>query len=103
MPLLSKQKTAVIINISSGAGKQGYSDLTTYCATKFGVRGFTQALAQELPENIKVYSVNPGMTSTQMTNFQGINPRKVADLIVRTIEGRLNIMSGGDVDVWEFI
>lgn len=35
-----------IINISSGAGLEGYETLTTYCATKFGVRGFTQALAQ---------------------------------------------------------
>ena len=103
LSLLSKQKEAVIINISSGAGKHGYGDLTTYCATKFGVRGFTQALAQELPNNLRIYSVNPGMTSTKMTNFQGINPRKVADLIVRTVEGKLNISSGDDVDVWEFV
>jgi len=47
LPLLSKQKEVVIINISSGAGKQAYGDLSVYCATKFGVRGFTQALAQE--------------------------------------------------------
>ena len=47
-----------IINISSGAGKSAFASLSTYCATKFGVRGFTQALAQELNE-IMVCSVNP--------------------------------------------
>ena len=57
----------VIINVSSGAGKQGFSGLAPYCATKFGVRGFTQALAAELPSRIRVYSLNPGMTSTRVT------------------------------------
>ena len=36
-----------IINIASIAGTVGFVDLTVYCATKFGVRGFTQALAKE--------------------------------------------------------
>lgn len=103
LPLLLKQKEAVIINIASAAGKEAYANLSVYCATKFGVRGFTQALAQELPNNIKIYSVNPGMTATKMTNFHGIPPRKVADLIVRTSEEKLNISSGGDVDVWKMV
>ena len=34
-----------IINISSGAGKDAFAGLSTYCSTKFGVRGFTQAIA----------------------------------------------------------
>src|SRR3989338_7835029 len=64
-----------IINISSGAGKSAYSGLSTYCATKFGVRGFTQALAHELKDP-KVYSVNPGQTATRMNNFTGTPPEK---------------------------
>lgn len=103
LPFIQEQKESVIINIASAAGKQAYGDLSVYCATKFGVRGFSQALAQELPKNIRVYSVNPGMTATKMTNFHGIPPRKVADLIVKTSEEKLNISSGGDVDVWEFV
>ena len=102
LPLLSKQNEALIINISSAAGKQAYGDLIVYCATKFGVRGFTQALAQELPEKIKIYSVNPGLTATQMTKFQGVNPRKVADLIIKATEGKINVDSSRDIDVWKF-
>ena len=89
-----------IINISSGAGKQGFGDLTTYCATKFGVRGFTQALADGYPK-LKVYSANPGMTATRMTNFKGAPASEVAGVIVNVAKGKYKVESGGDVDVWK--
>jgi NAD(P)-dependent dehydrogenase (short-subunit alcohol dehydrogenase family) len=60
----------MIINIASGAGQTGFAELAPYCATKFGVRGFTQALAQEMSRP-KIYSVNPDMTKTRMTGFKG--------------------------------
>jgi 3-oxoacyl-[acyl-carrier protein] reductase len=91
-----------IINISSGAGKDGFAGLSTYCATKFGVRGFTQAISQEL-RNIKVYSVNPGTTATRMNNFRGTSPEKVADIILRVAKGKLKADSNRDVDVWEYV
>lgn len=89
-----------IINLSSGAGLEGYETLTTYCATKFGVRGFTQALAQELP-NLKIYSINPGVTATRMNDFKGQPPIEVAKIILNAIKGKYKIDSGGDVNVWE--
>ena len=89
----------MIINVSSGAGKNGFAGLTTYCATKFGVRGFTQSLARERPK-LKVYSVNPGMTKTQMTNFQGDPPEKISSAIFQLTNGELNVESGGDIDLW---
>ncbi len=89
-----------IINISSGAGKQGFGDLTTYCASKFGVRGFTQALADGYPK-LKIYSVNPGMTATRMTEFRGVPANKVAEVVVNTVKGKYNVENGGDVDVWK--
>ncbi len=91
-----------IINISSGAGKEAFAGLSTYCATKFGVRGFSQAIAQEL-RNIKVYCINPGSTATRMTNYQGIHPEKVAEIILNTAKGVYNVSSGSDIDVWELI
>jgi NAD(P)-dependent dehydrogenase (short-subunit alcohol dehydrogenase family) len=94
--------TDTIINIASGAGKQGFSGLAPYCATKFGVRGFTQALAQEL-SGIRAVTVNPGMTATRMSNYRGDPPEKVADVILRTAKGELGSRSGDDVDVWEHI
>lgn len=66
LPIMLKQKYGRIINISSGAGKAGIAGLAVYCASKFGVIGFTEALADELPENIKVYAVCPGGVDTKM-------------------------------------
>lgn len=92
----------MIINISSGAGKGAYSGLSVYCAAKFGVRGFTQAIAQEL-RNIRVYSVNPGTTATRMNNFRGTPPEKVADIILKAAKGEIKADKYRDIDVWEFI
>ncbi len=103
LPVLEKQDEAVIINIASGAGKAGHATLVPYCATKFGVRGFTQALAMELPPNIRAYAVNPGTTATAMTGFRGVPPAKVANVVVKAIEESLGKNSGDDVDVWDYL
>ncbi len=91
-----------IINIGSGAGITAYAGLSPYSATKFGVRGFTQALAQEL-DDIAVYVVNPGLTATAMTNFEGIPPEKVADVVVKTAKGELNAYKDRDINVWDYV
>ena len=55
-----------IINISSTAGKHGVARYAAYCASKFAVRGFTQALAQELgPHQITVYAICPGLIASE--------------------------------------
>ncbi|MEM4240218.1 MAG: SDR family oxidoreductase [Candidatus Woesearchaeota archaeon] len=103
LPVLERQDEAVIVNIASGAGKKGHATLVPYCATKFGVRGFTQALAMELPPNIRTYAVNPGTTATAMTGFRGVPADKVANVVVKAIEESLGKNSGDDVDVWDYI
>jgi len=91
----------MVINIASGAGKSAYGGLSAYCATKFGVRGFTQSLAQETT-SIRVLSVNPGMTATRMTNFHGAKPEKVAEVILSAAKGGYKVKSGSDIDVWDY-
>lgn len=91
-----------IINIASGAGITAYKDMSAYSATKFGVRGFTQSLAQELSD-INVYSVNPGMTATRMTNYRGDPPEKVAEVVVNTAKGKYDVQPGVDINVWEIL
>ena len=92
----------MIINIASGAGQTGYADLTTYCATKFGVRGFTQALAAEVM-NLRIYAFNPDMTATKMTNFEGRPPEDVARIILNTAKGMYAIPHGGDINIWDHL
>jgi NAD(P)-dependent dehydrogenase (short-subunit alcohol dehydrogenase family) len=57
-----------IINMSSVAGMQGYGGITSYSASKGGVRLFTYALTSELgPDGIRVNVVHPGVIETAMT------------------------------------
>ena len=89
-----------IFNVASAAGKIPYADMTTYCATKFAVRGFTQALALE-HKQIKVYTVNPGTTATRMTNFEGVAPATVARGILQVVNKKYTLGSGSDIDIWK--
>ena len=66
IPALKRQGEGHIINISSGAGKHGYPQLAAYCASKFGVIGFSEALAGELgPFKIRVSTLVPGTVDTE--------------------------------------
>jgi 3-oxoacyl-[acyl-carrier protein] reductase len=91
----------MIINIASGAGQSGFADLAPYCATKFGVRGFTQALAQEISK-LKIYAVNPDMTKTRLTGFQGRPAEQVAQIVLNTAKSKYRKSSGSDINVWDY-
>ena len=59
--------TGSIINVSSSVGRKGKPNWGPYAVSKFGLEGFTQVLAAELqPHRIRVNSVNPGATRTEM-------------------------------------
>ncbi len=89
-----------IINVSSGAGSHPVVDLSVYCATKYGTQGFTKVLALENP-GLSIYSVSPTMTSTEMTDFHGMPPDRVAQVMVRTVQDGYGKESGADIKVWE--
>ena len=58
-----------IFNVSSTAGKQGFAGSTAYCASKYGLRGFSDALREELRgDNVRVSTVYPGATDTEIFN-----------------------------------
>ncbi len=65
--MMIPQREGSIINLSSGVGRVGKARWGAYAASKFGVEGFTQLLAEEMKEhNIRVNAVNPGGTRTDM-------------------------------------
>ena len=61
LPQMIRQKQGSIINISSGAGRQGVPGKSAYSASKHGLEGFTKALAGEVKDfNIRVNALAPG-------------------------------------------
>src|SRR5262245_33254825 len=48
VPTMKRQGGGQIINISSGAGRNGIKEMAAYCASKFGVIGFTESFALEV-------------------------------------------------------
>lgn len=91
-----------IINIASAAGKTAYAEMSVYCGTKFGVRGFTQALAGEHPR-LRICCVNPDMTATRLTGYEGRPPSEVAEVIFKVASGAIKVAPGRDVDVWKIM
>jgi len=64
---LIKQKSGVIVNITSISGITGMPRQTNYSASKAGIIGFTKALAKEVSSyNIRVNAVAPGFIETDM-------------------------------------
>jgi NAD(P)-dependent dehydrogenase (short-subunit alcohol dehydrogenase family) len=67
IPHLVARGMGSIINVSSSVGRKGKPNWGPYAVSKFGLEGFTQVLAAELePYGIRVNSVNPGATRTEM-------------------------------------
>jgi 3-oxoacyl-[acyl-carrier protein] reductase len=60
-----ERQTGEIINIASIAGKVGSANRAVYCASKFGIVGFTESLAEEVREyGIRAAVICPGSTDT---------------------------------------
>lgn len=59
-----------VVNISSQAGKNGYADVPSYCASKFGLLGFAEALRDDVRKggaNIRVFNFCPGLVDVDHT------------------------------------
>lgn len=68
--MIARQQGGKIIIISSGAGKRGIARYAVYCASKFALVGFTQALAQEMaPHRVNVNAICPGLVDTERVDF----------------------------------
>ena len=69
LPIMRKQKTGIIVNISSGAGRFGFPGGSAYVSTKFAVEGLSESMSYELdPFGIRVVIVEPGVIRTNFGN-----------------------------------
>ncbi len=66
VPAMVKRKRGVIVNFSSGWGRDTDAGVAPYCATKWAIEGLTRSLAQELPKGMAAIPLNPGIIDTEM-------------------------------------
>lgn len=98
IPLLKVGNESTIVNVGSILGSIGYAGSTVYCATKFGVRGFTESLRRELadtPINVVYFAPRATDTSLNSDAMQKMNqalgakvdsPAEVADHLLKALK-----------------
>lgn len=112
VPFMLRNRSGVIINVSSGAGKIGFPNISAYCASKFGMIGLTESLAWELGDmNIRVMALCPGEVNTKMqedldkqyyreNKNKMLEPELIAERIVEMIfNNRHQYTSGQSVEI----
>jgi len=70
LPHMRRNDFGDIVNISSQAGKHGYADVPSYCASKFGLLGYAEALRDHVRKtgvNIRVFNFCPGLVDVENT------------------------------------
>lgn len=99
LPLLKQADSAMVVNVGSTYGSIGYAGYASYCATKFALRGFSEALRRELADTrVGVLYVAPRATRTTMNSpaAQALNdalkanvddPQTVASAVIHAIAG----------------
>lgn len=126
LPILQRENSAQIVNISSIFGIIAPVGQSAYCASKFAVRGFSESLRHELAgSNVGVTVVHPGGIATNIANNarmpqgSGIDadeakkrfnqklikpPKEAADLIISAIENRApRLLIGNDAKFAELL
>jgi short-subunit dehydrogenase len=98
---------ATVVNVGSALGAIGFPGYSLYCASKFGLRGFTESLTRELVNNdVRVCYLASRATDTKINsdNVLAMNkamgskvdpPEKVAEALISLLEGKGNRKSVG--------
>lgn len=95
LPIMRKQESGNIVQISSIAGFRGTEGLGIYNASKFALEGFSQALAKEVaPFGISVTLVEPGPFRTEWGGNSSIRSKKVMDEYSETAGMRVRVIQG---------
>ena len=112
LPYMIARKSGVILNVNSGAGKVGFSNLSSYCASKFGLLGLAESLALEVDTyNIRVMTIFLGQVATKMwqdfdysyyekNKSRMLSPQDVAAKIVEMIFDAKTYKNGDSVEMY---
>jgi 3-oxoacyl-[acyl-carrier protein] reductase len=107
LPGMMKRRRGRIINVSSISGRVGTPELAAYCASKWGVIGFSKATAEETREHdVQVFSICPGSVDTEMLQkgLPGAKPQmsaeEVAALIIYLATDAPAAMTGAIIDMY---
>jgi len=68
LPHMRANEFGDIVNVSSQAGKHGYADVPSYCASKFGLLGYAEALRDHVRKNginVRVFNFCPGLVDVE--------------------------------------
>jgi len=88
VPEMIRRQHGQIINISSLAGKNAFANGALYCASKWGLMGLTNCMAEELRvHGIRVSVICPGSVATEFSSHSGRDPAMLLqpDDIARTV------------------
>lgn len=105
LPLLARH-SGWVLNVGSVLGAIGFPGQALYCASKFALRGFSEALQRELASNIDVMYAAPRAINTDLNHglIRRLNtrlkapqddPKQVADQLLRQIERRRPLQTLG--------
>ena len=93
LPIMMKQGSGQIINVSSTSGRKGYAFDSAYCASKFAVIGMSESLAEEVrPHGIRVQVLLPGVIDTPIWGQNGPLPKPADVLPVERVAELLSYM-----------
>lgn len=101
LPAMKQAHRGHIVNISSVAGTTGIPGMTAYCATKYAVRGFSNALYKEVRSSgVKVTCIYPGSVKTNFfdaipsvkTSDDMMQPEDIAATILHCLESPDNYL-----------
>tara|TARA_Y100000590_G_scaffold287466_1_gene323618 strand:+ start:73 stop:798 length:726 start_codon:yes stop_codon:yes gene_type:complete len=106
MPIMKKNNSGSIINISSRAGRRAVPKLSAYTAAKFAVRGLTESVSKEVEETgIKCVTISPAGVNTGMRamvfgkddaeNQQDAS--RITEIISKVLLGELQVSNGSDI------
>lgn len=92
LPLIKKNPSPSIVNVSSVMGYAPKKSSPIYCATKGAIQAYTKSLRYQLEhEAVEVYEIIPPLVDTQMTAGRTVNktsPEEIAQNVVNSIKRR---------------